>query len=178
MSILKSEIKSLIIYDLGNQVDDMLDAAKKEVSGYEGAKQALSLATKKLEDHQKYVDRDKEEGKLTEEEHGIATKYVDHCGGILRNMVTTAEAQLLQAHGKVSALTSVVAHVKTMYDNEANKLAALKSAELASKNNPTATRAVGQHPGNVLADRKLDTQKQTTKTNTTKRSKKNAKDAG
>lgn len=128
MTPAKIETKLETTFEIGAKLDDMLEGARREFHQNEGAKNALGLAAKRLEEHQKVADKELDEGLMDKEQHNIVKKYVDQCGGIVRNLFITAEIQMLQAQGRVSALEAAVGIVKKMHDDDVRRLDMLRDA--------------------------------------------------
>lgn len=148
----------LVASGLGAQIDDLLEGAQKEYQQHEGAKLALRNAKRKVEEHQKYVDKDVEEGKLTDEQRIVVKKYVAHCAAIVDNLGIQAEVQTFQLSGKIQGLESSIKVIKQMYDTEKNKAEALELGPASLGPNfstiDVVRRPEGSHPGNPIADRK------------------------
>lgn len=151
---LESKISAL--GEVGNRLDDLLDASKLEQAQYEGARQALLEAGKKVEDHLAvYVKKDVEEGRLTIDEHVLVSKYMRHCLGILENLGKGAEIHALQSQGKIMAFTNAVQQAKHLFDVNQGRYSALQQIE--QQGEKTRPEVVGEkkgHPGNPLADRR------------------------
>lgn len=155
-------------FEIGAKMDDFLDGAKKEFATSEGAKQALKVAASKIEEHQKTADKELDEGLLSKEEHNIVKKYINQCGGIVRNLLVSAEIQTLHAQGKMQALEAAVNFTKLVHEREEKRLKNLanlikqgdvvvedrnvteETSEQDEEKKPA--RKAGEHPGNPLAD--------------------------
>ena len=151
MSAAKSEIKMGTIAELGSKLDELHLRAEKEVTQCEGAKSALIEATKKIEQHMSYVDKDRDEGKLSNEEASMVKKYVQQCMGIVNNLATVAEVRLFQASGKMQSAESAIKLARGMFDLEKRKLDAYNAAQ---EDEEITGRLPGQRPEDPFADRR------------------------
>jgi hypothetical protein len=111
----------------------------------------LNIAYRKLEDHNKYVDKDVEEGKLTIEQSTLIKKYLNHHLGIIQNLATQADSQRLQVLGKLSGLEQIVKITKSLHDAEKVKFDAVS-------NDDDVKHVTGEHPGNPILERKLQSE--------------------
>jgi len=157
MNFDKAQIKLLISHEIGMRMDDYLEAAKKECDGFSGAKQALQEAIKRLDQHLIKIDLDVKENRLMFEYADIVKKYVDQCGGIVRNLLIGVEVQFFQAQGKIIAFEQSVKSVKQIYDAEKIKIETAKDI-LTQPNiddkKSISKRVVGAHPGDPLISRR------------------------
>lgn len=180
MTLEKSEIKKKVANDIGNRLDDILEAAERDKHGYEGARQVLREAAKCLLELNAHVEKDLNEGLLNNIQDPLAVagslkRYVQKAVGSIENLRIRSEAALLKAEGKVEALGQAVGVTKRLFDEEdAKAKAALayqaslevkKATEppLPVEGGPEATpppaqgrtkRPTGVHPGDPLAARR------------------------
>lgn len=170
MGVDKAVFKMAVAHDLGVKMDDLLEAAKKEHGAAEGAVNALKLAAQRLEEFQRVVDKDRDEEKITQEEANVVKKYVNQCGGIVRNMVVGAEVRFFQTQGQIAAHTKAVGEVQRYYEEERRKKEAIEHAlseapngeekpeEVSGDEKRASSRPVGVRPGESLAaQRKAET---------------------
>lgn len=158
----KHEVKVLTYHELGMKLDDQLDAAKAEQSSFEGSKKAFALGRAKVEELTAHIDKDVRDGTLDLEQSTLAKRWVLRAVAVLQNLGIQAEVQGYQAQGKVMALTQAVNHTKVLHDQEKSLLDAAIAAESQSSvetvdSGRPAVRAMGEHPGNPLADRREGT---------------------
>lgn len=151
MNELKREVKTATLCGVGERMEVLREAARIEVSQWQGAKQALHELARKLEAHLAVVDRDADEGKLDDAQRATVKRYVDQCGGMARNLALAAEVQLFQAQGKVLALDRALLEVQQAYERAKAKSEAIAAAEAETA---PVGRAVGQHPGDPLQERR------------------------
>jgi len=160
----KAEVRMATAHAIGVRMDDLLEGARAELERMRGARSAIGHAARKLEEHLQVVDHEAEEGALDPEQLALAKRYVDRCGGIVRNLVAATEVQLLVVQGKIAGLQSSVGEVKKAHDQARAKLEALDQDEdqAASETVERAIagngRAPGEHPGDPLADRRAEAQ--------------------
>lgn len=158
MSVLKSEIKMSTLAEFASKLDNLYVNADKEYAQCEGAKMALLEASKKIEQHFGFIDKDMDEGKIDAEQAKMIKKYMMQVIGIVNNLATGAEVRIHQANGKRLSLDATVKLAKNMFDTEQARLNALKSIEneeaiLGDTVSPR-DRIPGQHPGDPMADRR------------------------
>lgn len=155
---LKHEIKAHTLFELGEKLDDQLEAAQREQCGFDGAKNALTAAKAMVEGLSSNVDRDIKEGALDLDQSVLIKRWIARCAAVVQNLGLQAEVQNYQAQGKVMALRHSVKLTKALYDTEKAGLEEATKAEqgLAEELDPRRpdARATGQHPGNPLADRR------------------------
>ena len=154
MNKVKREVKATTLHGVGERMEVMREAARIEVAQWQGAKQALHQAARKLEAHLGVVDRDTDEGKLDDAVRAVVKRYVDQCGGTARNLAVAAEVQLLQAQGKVLALDRALLDVRQAYEQTRAKTEALAVTAEGS-----GSRVPGQHPGDPLEERRDEARK-------------------
>ena len=156
MNIQKAQLKMLTILELMKGMDESLVAAQNKLQQLRGAKTALDEAAKRVEDHLAFVDRDfHKEGKIADlPTLKLIKTYVDHCGGIVRNLASRAQVEEHQARGEILGISKSLDQLKKKHDIE-HKQVKLVLAHV-EQDAPTQQpgRAVGEHPGNLAADRK------------------------
>jgi hypothetical protein len=162
---LKHEVKALTYHEIGMRLDDQLDAAKSEQSGFEGAKQAFQLASKRVEDLTAHIDKEVKDGVMDIEQSTLAKRWILRAINVVSNLAMQSEVQFYQAQGKVVALTQAVKHTKNLYDQEKARLdeaiahekamaeAEAKGETIEDPKRPIS-RPMGEHPGNPIADRR------------------------
>lgn len=167
MTVEKSKLKAAFAHDIGCQVDDQLEAAKKKIEQARGGRNALKSATQFVAKLMEHVDKDREEGLLDptklDGELAVAAllkRYIQRCAGVVDNLATQGEIQLQQAMGEARGLEQVVQRLKAVHDQEIAKAQAVDEAvkhgtiEVEDGRPAGVDRAVGAHPGNPAADRK------------------------
>lgn len=158
----KSEIKAATVHELGVKFDDMLDTAKHEVSKSNGAKDALLLASKKVSELSSHIDKDMDEGTLSDISDPLSVaktikKYVQRAVGILESGATSAENHRLVMYGKVQALEQMISNMKKIHDMELLKAQNKHEAERSDDGlNDQRSRPVGVAPGKTLKERRLE----------------------
>lgn len=159
--------------EVGNRLDDSLDAARLEQARYDGAKHGLIEARKKVEDHLSgYIKKDAESGEITISEHTLVAKYIKQCIAILDNLTISAEVQSYQGQGKIMGLESAVRQARHSFDVNKGKYEALLHLELhGEKARPEEGTSLDGHPGNPIADRREEVPPETTPVPTGKKKK-------
>lgn len=157
-NILKHEIKALTYHEVGSKLDDQLEAAQREQSGFDGAKQALTSAKTLVEGLTAHVDKDLKDGTLDIEQATLAKRWVLRSAGVIQNLGIQAEVQNYQAQGKVLALRQAVKVTNSLYTTEKDLWEGAKNStsgeEVGDEGGRPVARAVGTHPGNPLEERR------------------------
>lgn len=159
MSIQKSELKLLIVNDLGATIEDKLEAAKRTVHQLEGGAIALGQAAKlvPLQLCPK-VDMLLEEGVIKDgmgvrEVVSLVKKYVTKCGDYLAHLCECEKNKVVAQSGEVTGIQAAMTILKKAHDDEMAKLRAI--ADPPEPGNGDRSRPVGTHPGSSkLADRR------------------------
>lgn len=164
MSRMKAEVRVTTTQALGGRFVDLFEGARVELERLRGARAALGEAARKLEAHLQVVDRDADAGELAPEERALVKRYVDQCGGIVRNLAAAAEAQVLIVQGKVVGFEQCVREVKKEHDQARARLLSLEDdasgepAATGAEGNGEArpARGSGEHPGDPLEARRTE----------------------
>lgn len=130
----KSEIRKEIFHSSGCDADDWLEAAKKNASAFEGAKQALRKAAKDVQAFVAVVQKDLDEGNLEGKEAPEVASYailqVQRAVDSLMNAGVHYNNRQVAAQGEVAAYDKLVKHFQILRDREAAKIEANKEALL------------------------------------------------
>lgn len=137
MSIEKSVIKQQVVHDIGCQLDDALEVARREELKCIGAVEALGVAKKLVQGLASYVDKDLEEGKLAELLEKAAGEplvfanalkvYLGRAAHTVEGVMLKADNSRMVANGKVIALDTAVKMTKKVFDTEGAKAEALRT---------------------------------------------------
>lgn len=125
MSIEKSELKMAVANDLGCRLDDTLEAVRKEAYRQEGAKAALQVAGKAIQDLVPLVDREMDEGLLSLEEASKVKRHLLRVVACFENLFKQSHNLQLLAAGKAQGLEAAVQVIKRQVEEEAVKLKAM-----------------------------------------------------
>jgi hypothetical protein len=168
----KAEIKILTAHDIGADIEDMMEQARKAEHMHEGAKLALGDASRKVNALADHLKKSIEDGELKLGEvdapqkiEALVRKYIVRAVNLLENLSLIAQNSQIGSAGMVAAYKNAMrAPVKVM-EGERKKMEALKEAleEQQRTGDPDlilrpVARAAGTHPGNPLADRKSNGQ--------------------
>jgi len=164
MSVEKSEIKKLVIGELGATVEDQLEVAKREVDQSHGAHIGLLQVIKKVEELGKHVDRDMDEGKYNDLDGPLAVAtviklYLQRAVGVIGNMSKVYENRHLMATGRVSAFGDSVKLFKKLQVIEENKVENIravmeKSRSDGSNGEDKERRVTGIRPNMTIKQRR------------------------
>jgi hypothetical protein len=158
----KSEFKALIINELGAKIEDMAEVVKLDTAKYEGAKEALILANKKINELQIIVDKDLDNGDLNNLQDPIniakyIKKYLIRASAILENGTLMAEKNYILSQGKSQALQKVIINMQKTRDIELEKSNNKKNLEQNLETQQNIIEPVGIHPGtSIKAQRKTE----------------------
>jgi len=128
MRIEKAETKIAVASELGAKIEDILEAAKKEVSRWEGSVSAFSQASKACEALGEHVDRDVTDGVYDLEVAKVVKRYVDRAAQLTKNLMAQAENNRISTVGKVAALDTTVQVVAKYRDEEVGRVSAFRAA--------------------------------------------------
>ena len=148
----KSEFKAAVVNELGVKIEDMAEAAKLDVARNEGAKEALLVASKKVLDLAAHVDKDLDEGLLSEAGEPLVVaqlikKYLTRAATVLESGSVSAENHKLIAQGRLQALELVVGNLGKIRDAELEKS---KQRQALDAGEEVIGRPVGTHPGMTI----------------------------
>lgn len=153
MGIDKSEIKMGTAHDIGALVDDMLEAANRDVFRSDGALTALSIAAKGLESIFVHVNKDVDDGKYDLEVAKTVKTYIQRCLGSVTSLLTNAEIQKIRSQGKIEAFQAAVKATKLVYDQEkAKRDALLRASDESSLLEDGARHAPSARPSGMRPD--------------------------
>jgi len=146
MSVLKSELKQLVITEVGVRVEDALEAAKADVRLLEGRQSAFTDGAKAAEALLTIVDQD-----LAADLFDIPTaahikKYVGRCVFALQNLTQQAANQRIAQTGKVQGLQHTVDLLKNIIDAEKAKVEAITVSESSPPPETPKERVEGTRP--------------------------------
>jgi len=158
MSIIKAEIKMETAHEIGCKIEDLLQAAEKELHVMGGAKSGFQQAATRVEALQKQAELEEKEGKLSIDQYKVAKDWVNRAVGILRQLASAAESNEQQVRGKTIAYKQAVDTIQKVHLVEKTKATAamappdtvVEGAEAGQMRD----RVTGQHPGNPLGRRK------------------------
>jgi hypothetical protein len=109
MTIEKSELKIAAANDIGNSIEDSMEAAKAVMNAHSGAEQAFAEAAKACLALHVHVDKDLEEGKILELETASEIKrWLNRAADANLNLKTRAMVSAAAARGAVDALEKSV----------------------------------------------------------------------
>jgi len=127
-SILKTELKQLVTFEVGARVEDSFEEAKRGLAIFEGRQTAMLDAAKAVEQLLAFVDTDVTEEKIDLEAAAVAKRYIMRAVNALQNLSAQAQNLRMAQTGKVSGLEQTVALLKNMVDAEQAKLVQLRAA--------------------------------------------------
>lgn len=155
----KSEITIRAITGLGNKFEDLLEAAKLEISRLEGMKSAISHVNKMLENQSSAADSEHSQGQVGLDAKEYAKKHLGKCLSMLKNNLTQVDASTQVAKGKVSALETVIKESHQVVQAEQRKLDAYEDSLINDNGEfagPAYRRPAGIRPSDPMADRRSD----------------------
>jgi len=163
----KSKIKIGTAQEIGEQLDDQLEGAERQIHLQDGAAMGLRRAAEKLKELGAHVQKDLKEGHLGEfgdlglKVADYAIRYISRSASLVENLALTAEVEKVKAIGRVDGLKAAVQSTKKVMDGEKVKLLAYEQAvrdgdvnEDGEFEGDPEDRPEGTHPGRPLAARK------------------------
>jgi hypothetical protein len=147
----KAEIKKSILHSAGCEADDWLEGAHKNVSAFEGAKQALRKAAKDVQAIVQFTQKDLDDGKFDGMEPADIAKYailqVTRCVDSLQSSSMHYTNRQIAASGEVAAYERLVNHYQKLVADEDRKAErfrdAVASGEIIIEEDGTATKKSG-----------------------------------
>jgi hypothetical protein len=118
----KAEVKMLTLHEVGCRVDDMLDGAQQELCRLEGGVVAITSAKKAIEQLSALVSDDVTKQRYDESAAAKIKEYIERCMLILAAQQKRADFERVAAHGKITALKTVVDAIKKEHAAEQGKL--------------------------------------------------------
>lgn len=150
MGLEKSEVRLAALHEMGVRLDDLLDAAKREVAEANGAKTAAAVIAQRLAEKTQALDRAFIDGQLSitkETYDGLKRAWAD-ATRIASEVALSSGEQFFRCQGKVSALEASVKVTKGLHDATQAKVDAVKRGDLVAEDS-------GQLPGPVPGDAKV-----------------------
>jgi len=129
MNPMKAQVKMLTVEALGNDMDDLLEGSRVTLHKAAGGVEYLAKAAEGIRSVALSVDRDLDEGKITDRMGAIeVAKYVksklSHAGQSLNDIALQAQSAKLAADGQAAGIKKCVALAKKVFDAEGLKLEA------------------------------------------------------
>lgn len=151
MNVEKAELKIAVATDLGAAVEDIFEAARKDMYRQEGAVTSFGQAAKACELMAEHVNKDVDDGVYGLEVAEKIKLYLTRAANAQRNLGRNAENLGMAASGKVAALEGAVALISKYRDVERMKIAA---ARLINPEDPSEVE-LGQRPGLSIKEQRL-----------------------
>lgn len=148
MSLEKTKLRSAAMNEVGNRLDDVLEATKSEMHRAEGG---MATATKALERSLQLttlVDKDLDDGLIDIEGAKLAKGYLARVQSAMKSLVLEEEKRRNVAQGMVMGLDRAVKETKTMLDREDAKIVVPETV-------PVAQRSVGGRPSGTIKEQRL-----------------------
>lgn len=151
MSLLKAQVRVAVTNDIGADLDDQLEHARRDVQQQEGAKAAYSTAHKLIEQLLPHLQKDIESGKYDLQQGAEIAKWIQRAMGVCESMSVQASHLLLSKNGAVAQNERLVALVKKRLEIEQAKVTELaKQPALVDQDEvdltaaPTAPKSIKQ----------------------------------
>lgn len=166
MSLLKSEAKLSAVNELGNRLDDALDAATKDLYREEGAVSALRNAAVSVENFIKVVHKELDEKETDLELSKKIKSYLERARNNIVNLANISENNKQMQAGKLSAYQQAVTIAKKYRDEEINRQQIMRKALERSleeeqkkplEETESVGRPVGTRPASSIKLRRLST---------------------
>lgn len=134
MSLLKAQIRTLLTNEIGADLDDQLEQAKREVHETTGAKAAYATAQECIKQLLPHLKKDIDDGKYSLEQGNEISKWIQRASGVVESLGLQSTHTLLAKHGAVAQNERLVAIVRKRFEGEKSKY-----EELAKKVLPPET---------------------------------------
>lgn len=137
MSVLKQQIRVAVTNDIGADLDDQLEQARREVLHQEGAKAAYATAQKLVEQLLPHLQKDIDAGKYSLEQGAEISKWIQRAMGVCESLGLQATHLIIAKNGAVAQNERLVQLVKKRLDAEQAQLAEIAKT-VQSEGDPTA----------------------------------------
>jgi len=138
----KSDVKVGAANEIGCRLDDMLEAQTKDLYRHEGMVTAFRTGATAVENLEKFIDAEMDEGKIELETAAHIKRWVGRTRHALTNLSMQADNNRIMQTGKISAMEAAVAATKKFKEEEMARASTLRVALQAKQ-------AAGDH---VVAD--------------------------
>lgn len=158
MNLDKSDVKVGTANEIGCRLDDMLEANTRELHRFEGAVTALRTGASAIENLEKAVDRELDEGKIPDLETAVLIKkWTGRMHQALTNLAMQADNNRVMQTGKISAMQGAVEVTRKFREEEMNRAATLRTALEQNKARASdhVVAEVGDRPGLSIKERRL-----------------------
>lgn len=142
----KAEIIAGTAHRMGARIEDLFEAAKREVIKHTSQKEAFFKSSKAVEQLLSHVSKDLDEGKLEMEQAKLLKTWLHRAVTVCENMSRNSENLVLVAQGQVKGLETALGTAKQEYETANAKLEASKQ----TTEEPNAP--ADGHPGPSLKD--------------------------
>lgn len=164
MNLAKAELKMLVAKNFGKELFEQIERAKAQIEQFRGALIACNQAEKAINAITQLISQDAKDGKI-EIEVGDSMEIAKYAVGKLmvasrkiHDLGENAASSTLRAEGVVSGLEMAAKQARSMFNEEAGKVAALRQAldagtategdeDVSLVAGPGAQRVPGMHPG-------------------------------
>jgi hypothetical protein len=139
VSLLKAQVRVAVTNDIGADLDDQLEQARREAQQQEGAKAAYATAQKAVEQLLTHLKKDIEDGKYGPEQGVDISRWIQRAMAVCDGLGAQATQILIAKNGALAQNERLVSIVKKRLDGEVEKL---RELELLAR----AQRAAGLEP--------------------------------
>lgn len=135
-AIIKSKIKLGTCNDIGNELDDRREAARRMEQQYCGAMSALGECAKKILDLNAHIERERNgtghnevrPNMSTDEVCALLKRWVQRASGVAESLSDNAKINQIQQAGQAKAFEEAIKYVKRIYDTEEAKVRGIEQA--------------------------------------------------
>jgi len=152
---LVQELKQIVSSEVGERVEDALEAAKRDLAVLEGRQVAFQDGAKAAEALLGSVDKDVEEGLYDLSVAAHVQKYLVRASNALQNLSVQSSNFRIAQTGKVQGFAHTVELLKGMMDAAKAKAEALRAAEAAPPPSNPREREEGTRPPQTIKERRL-----------------------
>jgi hypothetical protein len=132
---MKAEIRAGAIFNVGERLDDMLEAAQRDATRFDGKVAGCMEVAESITALLKAVDEDLDSGQIPDlETAALVKKWVSRCFHLSENLARRASNEKMSAAGAVAAMTQAVRLVADMHSREKAQVEQVQ--ELTSQASP------------------------------------------
>ena len=134
MGLEKLDVQIGTLGDHGDKLDAMRDEAERSLRRWEGAKEALSGATTKIQDLNAHIDKEIEAGAFSEfgdlslKAAALVKRWVTRSAAVVENLSLNADAAKFRQQGVLDGLTAAVGLTQKEYNAKVSKKREIESA--------------------------------------------------
>ena len=128
MNVEKAAMKMELTQGWGKRMEEVEEAAKRDVHRLEGSAEALKQAAVALDAHRGFYQKQVDSGELTGEQCTLVMDVITRCVGGLQNLLDRVNINTQRKQGEVQAIARTIDMLGKDYKNEKAKVEAVAAA--------------------------------------------------